>query len=85
MHGHHAELLLSAAWIYAQQVLKRQLAVNVPFLTCGDFMYEEGEGLEEDEVGSSKSRRSFLPPQHDLRNALVCVLLTNPNPKPLIM
>eukprot|EP00983_Pelagomonas_calceolata_P046915 1140388-Pelagomonas_calceolata.AAC.4 len=32
------------------QVLKRHLAVNVPFLTCGDFMYEEGEGLEEDEV-----------------------------------
>ncbi|KAF5837889.1 hypothetical protein DUNSADRAFT_3722 [Dunaliella salina] len=40
------------------QVLKRHLAVNVPFLTCGDFMYEEGDGLEEDEVASY---RSMLP------------------------
>uniref|UniRef100_A0A7S3RAN3 SUMO-activating enzyme subunit n=1 Tax=Dunaliella tertiolecta TaxID=3047 RepID=A0A7S3RAN3_DUNTE len=40
------------------QVLKRHLAVNVPFLTCGDFMYEEGEGLEEDEV---ETYRALLP------------------------
>ena len=31
-------------------MLKKQLAVNVPFLSCGGFLYEEGEGLEEDEV-----------------------------------
>jgi len=32
------------------QVLKKALAVSVPMLQCGDFLYEEGEGLEEDEV-----------------------------------
>ncbi len=32
------------------QVVKKRLAVNQPTLLCGDFMYEEGEGLEEDEV-----------------------------------
>lgn len=33
------------------QVLKKRLAVNVPMVLCNEFMYEEGEGLEEDEVG----------------------------------
>lgn len=36
--------------VWSAQVLKKRLAVNVPMLLSGDFMYEEGEGLEEDEV-----------------------------------
>lgn len=32
------------------QVLKGQLALIAPSISCGDFIYEEGEGLEEDEV-----------------------------------
>ncbi|KAJ9508023.1 hypothetical protein QJQ45_021359 [Haematococcus lacustris] len=32
------------------EVIKKRLAVNVPMLMAGGFMYEEGEGLEEDEV-----------------------------------
>ncbi|GLI62191.1 hypothetical protein VaNZ11_004782 [Volvox africanus] len=31
-------------------VIKKRLAVNTPNLLCGGFLYEEGEGLEEDEV-----------------------------------
>jgi ubiquitin-like 1-activating enzyme E1 B len=31
-------------------VAKKRLAVVTPMLLCGDFLYEEGEGLEEDEV-----------------------------------
>lgn len=34
----------------AAQVAKRALAVSQPMLSAGDFMYEEGEGLEDDEV-----------------------------------
>ncbi|PNW82850.1 hypothetical protein CHLRE_06g296983v5 [Chlamydomonas reinhardtii] len=30
-------------------VIKKRLAVNSPNLMCGGFLYEEGEGLEEDE------------------------------------
>lgn len=33
-----------------QQVLKGRLALIAPSLWCGTFSYEEGEGLEEDEV-----------------------------------
>ncbi|KAL6749803.1 hypothetical protein V8C86DRAFT_3144709 [Haematococcus lacustris] len=33
-----------------EEVIKKRLAVNVPMLMAGGFMYEEGEGLEEDEV-----------------------------------
>lgn len=29
---------------------KQRLAVNQPTLMAGDFLYEEGDGLEEDEV-----------------------------------
>jgi hypothetical protein len=32
------------------QVVRRRLAVNEPYLLAGGFSYEEGEGLEEDEV-----------------------------------
>lgn len=32
------------------QVVKKRLAVSVPMLQCGDFLYEEGEGLDDDEV-----------------------------------
>ncbi|KAG1673881.1 hypothetical protein FOA52_012906 [Chlamydomonas sp. UWO 241] len=32
------------------EVVKKRLAVSVPMLQCGDFLYEEGEGLEEDEI-----------------------------------
>lgn len=31
-------------------MLKGALAIACPTLECGDFLYEEGEGLEEDEV-----------------------------------
>ncbi|GIL50913.1 hypothetical protein Vafri_6998 [Volvox africanus] len=31
-------------------VIKKRLAVNTPNLLCGGFLYEEGEGLEDDEV-----------------------------------
>jgi hypothetical protein len=34
-----------------RDALKRELAVVTPMLTSGSFVYEEGEGLEEDEVG----------------------------------
>ena len=40
------------------QVLKKRLSVNVPMLMCGNFMYEEGEGLEEDEV---EANAALLP------------------------
>eukprot|EP00798_Chlamydomonas_sp_ICE-L_P025935 gene25935-11613_t len=33
-------------------VLKKRLSMNTPTLMCGDFMYEEGEGLDEDEIAS---------------------------------
>ncbi|KAG2449988.1 hypothetical protein HYH02_000092 [Chlamydomonas schloesseri] len=33
-------------------VIKKRLAVNTPNLMCGGFLYEEGEGLEEDEVAA---------------------------------
>jgi hypothetical protein len=33
-----------------KEVLKKELAMVTPMLTCGGFVYEEGEGLEEDEV-----------------------------------
>jgi ubiquitin-like 1-activating enzyme E1 B len=32
------------------EVVKKRLAVSVPMLQCGDFLYEEGEGLEDDEI-----------------------------------
>lgn len=35
----------------AWQVLKGRLALVAPWLSCGSFMYEEGQDLEEDEVG----------------------------------
>lgn len=35
----------------ACQVLKGRLALVAPWLSCGSFMYEEGQDLEEDEVG----------------------------------
>eukprot|EP00955_Chlamydomonas_euryale_P029129 306891-Chlamydomonas_euryale.AAC.1 len=34
----------------ALQIVKKRLAVAVPMLQCGEFFYEEGEGLEDDEV-----------------------------------
>ena len=40
------------------QVIKKKLAVCVPMLTCDDFFYEEGEGLEDDEVGVQMHDRS---------------------------
>ncbi|GLC36066.1 hypothetical protein PLESTB_000169600 [Pleodorina starrii] len=33
-------------------VIKKRLAVSTPNLVCGGFMYEEGEGLDEDEVAA---------------------------------
>jgi hypothetical protein len=33
-------------------VVKKRLAVVSPMLLAGDFLYEEGDGLEEDEVGA---------------------------------
>lgn len=33
-----------------EQVLKKHLSFNMPTILCGDYMYEEGEGLEEDEL-----------------------------------
>ncbi|KAJ9507715.1 hypothetical protein QJQ45_019102, partial [Haematococcus lacustris] len=41
-----------------EEVIKKRLAVNVPMLMAGGFMYEEGEGLEEDEV---EAYRRMLP------------------------
>jgi len=32
------------------QVVRRRLAVNDPYILAGNFSYEEGEGLEDDEV-----------------------------------
>ena len=40
------------------QVVRKQLAVNQATVRCGDFSYEEGEGLEEDEV---ELYSAFLP------------------------
>ena len=49
-----SHLLYFLAWSFlpcvSLQVLKKRLAVNAPMLVSGGFMYEEGEGLEEDEV-----------------------------------
>ena len=39
----------------SSQVIKKKLAVCIPMLTCGEFFYEEGEGLEDDEVRNSLS------------------------------
>jgi hypothetical protein len=38
-----------------RDVLKREVAVVTPMLTSGSFVYEEGEGLEEDEVSKAKT------------------------------
>ena len=35
------------------QVLKQRLSVHEPSIMCGEFMYEEGEGLEDDEVAEN--------------------------------
>lgn len=44
-------LLLPGMWpLVASQVLKGRLALIAPSVSCGEFIYEEGEGLEEDEV-----------------------------------
>lgn len=43
---------------FINQVVKKRLAVCSPTLMCADFMYEEGEGLEEDEV---RSNAALLP------------------------
>ena len=38
-------------WLgWSQWPVKRQLALVEPTLACGGFLYEEGEGLEEEEV-----------------------------------
>jgi hypothetical protein len=47
--------LQTAAWCLpcaplCGQVLKGRLALLAPSIRCGNFSYEEGEGLEEDEV-----------------------------------
>ncbi|KAL4856575.1 SUMO-activating enzyme subunit 2 [Chlorella vulgaris] len=43
-----------------QQVLKGRLALMAPSLWCGTFNYEEGEGLEEDEI--TRNRKLLLLP-----------------------
>ena len=34
-------------------MLKQRLSVHEPSIMCGEFMYEEGEGLEDDEVAEN--------------------------------
>lgn len=34
----------------AFQVLKKHLGMHLPTISCGSFMYEEGEDLDEEEV-----------------------------------
>jgi hypothetical protein len=48
------------------QVLKKHLAINVPFLSSGGFMYEEGENLEDDEVSPAAMslHHSMLSREH---------------------
>lgn len=41
--------------VHTLQVLKGRLALLAPSVRCGAFSYEEGEGLEEDEVRSAGS------------------------------
>ncbi|KAL4446285.1 hypothetical protein ABPG77_003092 [Micractinium sp. CCAP 211/92] len=57
-----AQLALdTGSWTLQQlvdKVLKRRLALIAPSITCGNFTYEEGEGLEEDEV---EFYRGMLP------------------------
>ena len=36
------------------QVLKKRLAMNEPTVMCGNFSYEEGADLEEDEVEANQ-------------------------------
>ncbi|KAK9806335.1 hypothetical protein WJX72_010622 [[Myrmecia] bisecta] len=35
---------------FVTKVLKKHLGINEPTVTCGDFMYEEGSGLDDSEV-----------------------------------
>lgn len=59
-----ARLVLNANKMSLQQlvdkVLKGRLALIAPSLWCGTFSYEEGEGLEEDEI--TRNRKLLLLP-----------------------
>ena len=48
-----AASVLATFHLAALQVLKQRLSVHEPSIMCGEFMYEEGEGLEDDEVAEN--------------------------------
>ncbi|CAD7698859.1 unnamed protein product [Ostreobium quekettii] len=43
---------------FVDKVLKSRLSFNMPTIMCGDFLYEEGDGLEDDEL---EMYSSWLP------------------------
>ena len=52
------KVLLCSSLMSVLQVLKQRLSVHEPSIMCGEFMYEEGEGLEDDEVAENAAHLS---------------------------
>ena len=52
--GKYGQEYCTHATLVALQVLKKRLAMNEPTVMCGNFSYEEGADLEEDEVEANQ-------------------------------
>lgn len=45
---------------FVDGILKKRLCLVQPSVMCGDFLYEEGEGLDDEEVGAGNRLRPAL-------------------------